>query len=63
MPARIDHDVPLAGLVDDLREVVFHLCNGEPPQAVVAAERDDENPDVSLERPVEPPQAAGRRVA
>ena len=35
----------------------------QPAQAVVAAERDNQDPDVAVERPVEPRQAAGRRVA
>ena len=36
---------------------------GRPRSAVVAAERDDEDADVAVERPVEPREAAGRRVA
>ena len=49
--------------LDDLREVVLELGGLQPAQRVVAAERHDEDPHVALERPVEPRQAAGRRIA
>ena len=38
-------------------------ASGQAAQAVVAAERHDEHPHVAVERPVEPRQAAGGRVA
>ena len=41
----------------------FSSSGGSAAQRVVAAERDDQHPDVALERPVEPAQSAGRRVA
>ena len=59
-----DHQhLPRARGVDDLREVLLHLGDRQPAQAVVGAERDDQHPHVPLERPVEPPQPAGGRVA
>ena len=50
-------------LLDDLRQVVLQLLGRQSAQAVVAAERDDQNADVAVERPVEPGQAARRRIA
>ena len=49
--------------VDDRRQVLLHLGDRQAAQAVVGAERDDEDAHVALERPVEPAQAAGRRIA
>ena len=49
--------------VDDRRQVLLHLVDRQTAQAVVGAERDDEDANVALERPVEPAQAAGRRIA
>ncbi len=48
---------------DDLREVGCELLGRQAAQAVVAAERDDQHPHVAVERPVEPRQSAGRRIA
>ena len=62
--ARQDHrDAARLRPLDDLREVARQLRDRQAAQAVVAAERDDQNPDVAVERPVEPRQAAGRRIA
>ena len=49
--------------LDDLREVALQLLGRQTAQAVVAAERDDQDADVAVERPVEPRQSAGRRIA
>ena len=43
--------------------LLLQLVGRQPAQAVVAAERDDQDAHVAVERPVEPRQAAGRRVA
>ncbi len=48
--------------VDDRREVVAQFGGRQAPQSVVAAERHDQDSNVALERPVEPPQPPGRRV-
>ena len=53
---------PLA-VRDHLREVVPHLIDRQAAQPVVGAEFEHEHLDVAVERPVEPTQAAGRRVA
>ena len=44
-------------------DVPLHLVDRQSAEPVVAAERDDEDLDVPFERPVEPPHAAGGRVA
>ena len=41
----------------------FHLCDRQAAQAVVGAELEHQHVDVAVERPVQPAQAAGRRVA
>ena len=46
-----------------VREVPLHLVGRQPPEAVVAAQRDDQDPHVAVERPVEAAQPAGGRVA
>ena len=64
MPARMTSDVlRLRRGLDDLREILFHLGDRQSAKAIVPAERDDQHPDVFLERPIEPPKAAGRGVA
>ena len=63
MPARITTTFRSRARVDDLRQVLLHLGDREPAQPVVGAERDDQDSHVPFERPVEPPQPAGRRVA
>jgi len=55
--------VPLARTTEDLREIPFHLVGRQPPEAVVAPERDDENPHVAVKRPIQPAQPSRRRVA
>ena len=57
-----DDDVPFLGALDDRREVLLHLVDRETAQAVVGAERHDEDANVALERPVETAQAASRRL-
>ncbi len=44
-------------------EVLLHLGDRQAAEAVVGAEREDEDTHVPLERPVEPAKATGRRVA
>ena len=56
-------EVPLAGGVDDGGQVLPHFLGRQAAQPVVAAELDDQDADVAVEGPVQPPQAAGRRVA
>ena len=62
--ARQDHG-HATGLraLDDLREVARQFRDRQAAQAVVAAKRDHQNPDVAVERPVETRQTAGRRIA
>ena len=57
------HGVSLARSLDDRREVLFHLRHRQSAQAVVGAERHNQDPHVAVERPVEPTQTAGGRVA
>ena len=47
-------------IVDRLR---FQLLDRQPAQPVVAAERDDQDAHVAVERPVEPRETTGRRIA
>ena len=55
--------VALAGGVDDGGQVLLQFLGRQAAQPVVAAELDDQDADVAVERPVQPPQAAGRRIA
>ena len=41
----------------------FKSSGGKPAQPVVAAERDDQHAHIAFERPIQPAQAAGRRIA
>src|SRR5436305_2081401 len=52
-----------AGTLDDAREIVAQRRHGLTAQAVVGAERDDDDLRVRLERPVDAPQPARARVA
>ncbi len=63
MPASMTATFRSRARADDLAEVPLHLVWRQPPEAVVAAERDDEDPDVALQRPVEPAQSARGGVA
>ena len=48
---------------DDLGQVTFELCHREAAEAVVGAELEHQHGDVTFDRPVQPAQPAGRRVA
>ena len=51
-------------VLDDRGQIRFELFRRQAAQPVVAAERDDENLRIALaQRPLEPPQPAGRGVA
>ena len=63
MPGEHHRDAARLRPLDDLRQVAAQLVDRQAAQAVVAAERDDQHAHVAFERPVEPAQAAGRRVA
>src|SRR5438132_1382431 len=52
-----------AGALDDAREIVAQRRHGLTAQAVVGAERDDDDLRMRLERPVDAPQPARARVA
>ena len=56
-------EVALAGGVDDGGQVLLQFLGRQAAQPVVAAELDDQDADVAVEGPVQPPQAAGRRIA
>ena len=49
--------------LNDPGQIVFQLRDWQAAQRVVPAERDDQDADVALERPIEPGQAARRRGA
>jgi hypothetical protein len=51
------------GPFDDRREVALQLADRKTAQRIVPAERDHEDADVTRERPVQPAQPAGRRIA
>ena len=59
-----DHaHLPGLRLLDDLREIGAQVLRGQAAQPVVGAKRDDQHLHVAGHRPLEAPQAAGRRVA
>ncbi len=63
MPARTTGDAARLRALDDARQVALQLLDRQAAQRVVAAERHDQHAHVAVERPVEPAQPAGRRVA
>ena len=62
MPKQQDAHVALLRGRDDRVEVRLQFRWRQASQAVVGAERHDQHAHVALERPVETPQTAGRRV-
>ena len=55
-----DHDdAAVLGALDDAREVLLHLGDRQPAQPVVRPEGDDQDADLTLERPVQPSEATG----
>jgi len=55
-----DHlDAACLRAIRDGDEVVAELLDRQPAKRVVAAERDDQDLDVPLEHPVDPPQPPG----
>ena len=64
MPASSTGHALLARAFDDRREVLLHLRDRQAAQTVVRAELEDEDAHVALvQRPVEPLQTGGGRVA
>ncbi len=64
MPARIDAEPLLLGVLDDRRKVLLQLFGRQSAQPVVAAERHDQGLRLALRhRVLESPQSARRGVA
>src|SRR5581483_8052060 len=57
------HDATFLRTLDDLRQIVLELLRRQRAQRVVAAQCDDEDLDVALQRPIESRQPSSRGVA
>src|SRR5262249_37166595 len=53
-----DADAPVLRLLDDTRKVLPKFLDGKSAQAIVAAKRKNQNPDVSRQCPVETREAS-----
>jgi len=52
-PGQHDLDVPGLRALDDVRQILLERLGRQRAQRVVAAQRDDEHSDITVERPVE----------
>src|SRR5262249_51451524 len=62
-PCEEDADMALLRMLDDLRQVAFKFFRGQPAQAIIPAERDNEHTDITFERPVQSRQTTSRGVS
>jgi hypothetical protein len=62
-PAQEDTNAPSLRPLDDRRQVLLDGGNAHPAQAIVGAQRDDQDPDVVGEKRVEAAQPSGGRIA
>ena len=63
MPTSSTGTAPLPRPVDDALEIRFHLGRRQPTQAVIRAQRHNEQTDIPFERPPRPAQSVSGGVA